>query len=218
MPQLRLIRTALALGVFALAPSLVSAAPLVEDSTEVSFPETRTAGGIAYRCLGTGVRKVLFFKVYANTFCIDASNASAILKAAVSANAAGKTGEALADTLEESAPFFRALFAAKADKLVVMHMVRNVSKEKLANAFEESLGKILSKESIGRLIGAMTADAKDGQEILFFSQGSKVSITIGGKTTAIDDAEIAAKIWRVWLGPSSVTPALREDIAARAAK
>lgn len=204
---------------FALLSSPLRAAPLVEPSSEVSFPEMRKAGGTHYRCLGTGLRKVVFFKVYANTFCIDEAQADTIVKAAVAKNGGGKTGEDLAEALEESRPFFKAIFSSKSDKLIVMHMVRDVSKEKLADAFQESLEKILAQASIDKLKGAMTTDAKEGQEVLFYSQGSKVMVQMGpGKTVEIDDAQIAAKIWRVWLGPSSVTPGLKEDLAARASK
>ena len=205
-----------ALGVLALATP-ARAADLVEPSSEVKFPELRTAGGTSYKCLATGLRKVVFFKVYANTFCIDEAQAQTIVKAAVTENGGGKTGEDLAETLEESRGFFKKIFSSKADKLVVMHMVRDVSKEKLADAFQDSLGKILPQASIDKLKGLMTMDATEDMEVLFYSNGSKVFVEMGGKPNMVDDAQIAAKIWRVWLGPSSVTPGLREDLAERAA-
>ncbi len=202
----------------ALIASPLRAAPLVEESSEVSFPEIRKAGETSYRCLATGLRKVVFFKVYANTFCIEEGKAEAIVKAAVAANGEGKKGEDLAEVLEDSRPFFKAIFSSKADKLVVMHMVRDVSKEKLAEAFQDSLEKILAQASIDKLKALMTVDATEDMEVLFYSKGSKVFVEMGGKPNMVDDAQIAAKIWRVWLGPSSVTPGLRDDLAERASK
>ncbi|RMG12921.1 MAG: hypothetical protein D6729_15925 [Deltaproteobacteria bacterium] len=205
-------------GLTLLAPHSVRAeATMQEPSTEVRFPVVREAGGLRFRCLGTGLRRVFFFKVYANTFCLDESKADAILEAARKAYGQGKTGEDLADTLEESDAYFAKLASSDSDKLVVMHMVRNVGRKKLVNAFREALEDILPKASIERLMGAIRTDAKDGQEVLFFTRGTKVTIQIGPETVEIEDPAVAKKIWTVWLGPDSVTPALREDIARRQA-
>src|SRR5690606_29023686 len=45
---------------------------VVDDSTGTRFDATTKAGSTTYRCIGAGVRKVLFFKAYAAAFCIDA--------------------------------------------------------------------------------------------------------------------------------------------------
>ncbi|MDF1563785.1 MAG: chalcone isomerase family protein [Deltaproteobacteria bacterium] len=216
----RVIRSALLAalcGLLAL-PALASAGTLVEDSTDVKFPEVRKVAGKDFKCLGTGVRKVVIFKVYAAAFCIDAAEADGILKGAVAAHANGKTGEDLAELLEDSDAFNKKLYANSADKLVVMHMVRDVGKEKLASAFQESLGKVLPKASVDKLGALMTVDAKDGMEVLFYTQGNTVFVDMGGDVKQVDDDKIAAAVWSVWLGPDTVTPGMREDIAVRASK
>src|SRR5690606_29953071 len=44
---------------------------VVDASTGTRFDVTTRVGDTTYRCIGAGVRKVLFFKAYAAAFCID---------------------------------------------------------------------------------------------------------------------------------------------------
>lgn len=175
---------------------------LVEERSELAFDLKTTVGGVSYECLGTGLRKVFLFQVYAVAFCLDASKVKETIAAAKSAGSEKK--------------FFGTLVRSKANKLVIMRMVRDVSKKKMAGAFRDSLGRILASEKIDKLIDTIPGDAEEDQSVLLYSNGSKLMIEISGNRKEIDDSEISSKLWQVWLGPGSVTPGLKENIAERA--
>jgi len=194
------------------------AAPTIRDeSTGVQFASSLSVEGTRYQCLGAGVRKVLFFKAYAVTYCLQASQAQSLVDGYIQKNHPGLKGEKLQDALEDDPRFFRALADASGDKLVIMRLVRNISKNQIADAFRSSLSEVLPKEKVEKLIATIPGDAKDGQKIQLYSKGSELVIDIAGDARRIDDAEIAQKLWLVWLGPDTPTPSLKDSIAKHAA-
>lgn len=193
------------------------AAPLVDPSTGVEFDRETTIEGTRYECLGAGVRKVLFFKAYAVTYCIQAGKSREVVDAYLAKAHPNLSGEKLGDALEADAKFYEALADAPADKLVIMRLVRDISKEKISAAFRDSLSGVLPKDKVDRLISTIPGDAKDGQKILIYSKGNELVIDIAGDARRIDDELIAKKLWRVWLGPDAVSPSLKESVAAVAA-
>jgi len=213
------MKTILALlSVFCTFAAPASAAPLVDDSTGVKFDREQTIGGTRYECLGAGVRKVLFFKAYAVTYCLQAGKSKEVVDAYLAKAHPSLSGEKLSDALEDDAKFFEALASASADKLVIMQLVRDISKEKISDAFRSSLSGVLPKEKVDRLIATIPGDAKDGQKILIYSKGSELVIDIAGDAKRIDDEMITQKLWRVWLGPDAVSPSLKESIAANTSR
>ncbi|AKU89770.1 hypothetical protein AKJ08_0157 [Vulgatibacter incomptus] len=194
-----------------------ASAALVDRSTGVKFDSFTTVGGTRYECLGAGVRKVLFFKAYAVTYCVEASRADELVAGYVRSRHPDLSGEALGDRLEEDERFFEALADSSADKLVIMQLVRDISKEKIAGAFRTSLSEVLPHEKVERLISTIPGDGKDGQRILIHSHGDTLVIDIAGDAKKLEDAQISRKLWRVWLGPDSVSSTLKESIAQRAA-
>lgn len=186
---------------------------VVDDSTGTRFDVTTKAGSTTYRCIGAGVRKVLFFKAYAAAFCIDADRYDEVVGRYVAQRHAGKSGEELRKALENDAAFFEHLESARADKLVIMQLVRDISKDRIASAFRESLSGVLPADRVDRLISTIPGDGKNGQRILIHSQGSVLVIDISGQANRLDDELIVRKLWRVWLGPASVTPSLKTSIA-----
>jgi hypothetical protein len=189
------------------------AKPIVDDSTGVKFDAQTTADGTQYRCLGAGVRKVFLFKAYAVAYCIEADKVDDAIVPYLKKSHASAQGEDLADALEDDQSFFDQLAAARGDKLVIMRLVRDISKDQIAGAFRDSLSGVLSKPQVDKLIDTIPGDAKDGQKILLHSHGDKLVIDIAGNAKTIEDREIASKLWRVWLGPDSPTPSLKESIA-----
>ncbi len=201
-----------------MAPAMAAASPsIVERSTGVKFAQEITIEGTTYECLGAGVRKVLFFKAYALTFCLEAAKSRQLVSSYVTKAHPKLRGEDLVEALEDDASFFTALENAPANKLVIMRLVRNISKDKISSAFRDSLSGVLPKEKVDKLIATIPGDAKDGQKILIYSKGDELVIDIGGEAKRLEDAMIAQKLWRVWLGSDAVSSSLKESIAARAA-
>ena len=195
-----------------LAPMTLQAQQLVDEATGTTFSPTAAVGGVTYKCLGAGVRKVyMFVKVYAATFCIDAATADKV----VAASQGGKGSSA--DALSEDPRFFSTLIDQSGGKLVIMKLTHDITAEKMANAFREALGKILPAEKVAKLIATIPGDAKEGQQVQLYSSGNQLTIDIAGSKKTIDDAEIAQKLWYVWLGPEGVSPTLKKSIAKHAA-
>lgn len=185
----------------------------MDEETGISFAAEQTVGGVAYRCLGAGVRTAHFLgfipvKVYAVTLCLEPAGVKA-----VAAAAAGRS----ADKLEKDPSFFDAILAAPGGKLAIEHFVRTVPQDKITEALKESLGKVLSPEKVGKLTALVTLGPKENQEMRLFSQGATLTIDIAGTSNRIEDAEIAQKLFLVFLGPDSVTPSLKKSIAHQAA-
>jgi len=204
-------------SLFLAAPAAAAEAFVVDDSTGTRFEAETTVGNTRYRCLGAGVRKVFLFKAYAVTWCLQADKVDDTLVGYLKKNHPQKTGGALADALEDDQRFFDALSSAPGDKLVVMKLVRDISKDQIAGAFRDSLGDVLPPEKVEKLIDTIPGDGKDGQKILLYSQGGTLVIDIAGTARRIEDKEIASKLWRVWLGPGSPTPSLKDSIARQVA-
>lgn len=188
-------------------------ASLSDDSTGTRFPSEVRVAGTRYRCLGAGVRKVLFFKAYAVTFCVDDARVGEILGSYLQSSHADLRGPELEKALRSDQRFFDHLSSRKGDKLVVMQLVRDISKDRIAGAFRDSLGEVLPRESVERLIATIPGDGKEGQKILLHSHGNQLTIDIAGDAKKIDDPLIAENLWKVWLGPDAVAPSLKDSIA-----
>ncbi|MHB8416767.1 MAG: chalcone isomerase family protein [Myxococcales bacterium] len=198
-----------------LLAAVAAAGEIVEPETSVHFDTRVLVGGETFECVGAGVRKILFFKVYAVAYCVQPGATEAVERTYARSAYPGLVGPALAAKLASDQGFFDALANAPGDKLVEMHMVRNVSRKQLADAFHDSLSKILPAPKVARVVAAVPSDARSGQTALVHSRGGELVIEIGGQLVTIDDPETARVIWRVWLGPDSVTPSLKRSIAER---
>lgn len=191
---------------------------IVDESTGRKFAATQTVGGTTYRCLGAGVRKVFIVKAYALAYCVEAVKADAVVNGFVEKAYPALKGEDLQDQLEDDQRFFDALATAPADKLVIMKVVRDIPREKIASAFRDSLSKVLPKEKVDRLVATIPGDIKEGQTANIYSVGDKLVLDFGGTVKEIEDADIVKNLWRVWMGPDGVSPTLKESIAAHVAK
>jgi hypothetical protein len=187
---------------------------LVEPDTEIAFDQTPTMDGVAYKCLGAGLRKKVVFKVYAVAFCVEASKADAVVSAAAKA-ASGKVDA-------DSTAFFTALGHADAAKAVDMRFVRDVDKAKIVEAYSETLQKALGAddaEGKAKFLALVDRDVKSGQRMtLSANTEGLITMTINGHAGTVTDPKIAKAIWVSWLGPDSVAPSLKEDIAKHVQK
>lgn len=209
------------LALLAVSSPAVAAEKLVDESTGVKFDAEQSVAGTQFRCLGAGVRavrKIFLFRAYAVTYCLQADKVDDVLLGYIEKNEPGKKGAALSEALLRDQKFFDTLASAPSDKLVIMRLVRDISKDQIAGAFRDSLSDVLPKAKVDKLIDTIPGDAKDGQKILIYSKGNELVIDIAGKAKTIEDEQIAKQLWRVWLGPEGVSPSLKESIAQQVGK
>jgi hypothetical protein len=194
------------------------AGTIVEEATGTKFNLLTDYDGRAYRCLGTGVRKLALLKVYALAFCVDTIHADTLVRDYVKAHHAGLEGKRLFDALRNDAQFFDTLARNGHSRLVTLKMQRDVSRNQLANTIRRSLTPLVTEAKLDELDAAITRGAKKGQVVTISAVGPKLTVDVAGEVRVVEDEEVARNLFIVWLGPDSVTPSLREDIARRAAK
>jgi hypothetical protein len=190
-----------------------AAGPMVDKETGVRFHPEQTINGTTFQCLGAGVRKVIFVNVYAAEFCLEPGSLQPALDDVAAAKAKGGSATDVSKVLASDPALFDSLMGTAGDKLLIMHMVRDVSREQLAKAFRESLSKVLPPEKVEKLLAIIPGNASKNEDVKISSAGDTLTIDIAGKADTIHDAEIAQKIWSVWLGPHSVSPSLKQSIA-----
>ncbi|HEY3446313.1 MAG TPA: chalcone isomerase family protein [Myxococcales bacterium] len=210
---MKTIALAAALLAATLAAAPASAADqLVEPSTEVKFEKAPTIDGKPYLCLGTGLRKKAFFKVYAIVYCLEEAAGRPALAKLLEGNA--KSASDLADDSE----FFKKLVALPVDKAAEMVFVRDVGKEKMKDAFEESLTKALGKAEKPRIDAFLTAnmdkDLKSGDHMILRTKPSgEITVGLAGALKTSTDPILAPAVWMPYLGPDSVAPSLKKSVA-----
>lgn len=218
-PSLTLVACALVFGVLAAALGVrADGGQIVDKATGTKFDEVTRVEGRAYKCLGAGVRKLMVAKVYALAFCVEAVHADALVKSYLEADHAGLRGEPLFEALRKDGQFFDMLASTKHNRLVVLKMQRDLSRKQLASNIRRSLSPLLPDEKLDRLDAAITTGAKKGQVVKIYAVGTKLTVDVAGEARVIEDEEVTRKLFFVWLGTKSVSPALREDIARRASQ
>ena len=188
-----------------------------DRATGTRFDEITQVQAKSFKCVGAGVRKLLMVNVYAVAFCVEATLADALVKSYVEDHYPGLQGDVLFEALRKDPKFFRMFAGAKASRLVVLKMHRDLSKKQLADNMRRSLRGLLSDKRLAELTAAITTGAKKGQTVKIYALGSKLTVDVAGAVRVIDDEEVTQKLFFVWLGSKSVSPTLREDIARRAA-
>jgi hypothetical protein len=203
----RLLISALAIGL--LAPAAARADKLREPSSEHEFEREPALNGVSYRCQAAGIRKKAFIKVYALAFCLEKDKADATLATAKAA-AGGKVEEG-------SQAFFDSLRDAKVAKAIDMYFVRNVGKDKIAEAYQETLSKALGSddaEGQAKFLALVDRDVKEGEHIVLTTQpDGTIHLSIGGQDKTLSDPKVAAHIWNAWLGKDGVSPTFKEALA-----
>lgn len=184
---------------------------LVEPSSELKFEKAPTIDGKPYLCLGTGIRKKALFKVYAIAYCVEDAAGRAALQKQLEGSA--KTAAQLADDPE----FFKKLMAMPVDKAAEIVFVRDVSKEKMKDAFDESLTKALGKGEKARIdnfTSLLDRDLKDGDHLILRTKpDGEIHVGLTGNLKTVKDPLLAGAVWMPYLGPDSVAPALKKSVA-----
>lgn len=191
---------------------------VIDRTTGTKFEEITQVDSQSFKCLGAGVRKLMMANVYAVAFCVEAEHADALIKSYVEDHHAELRGDPLFEALRKDPKFFGMLAGAKYNRLVVLKLQRNLSKKQLASNIERSLSPLLPDEKLDTLTAAITTGANEGQVVKIYAVGTRLTVDVAGAARVIEDEEVTRKLFLVWLGPKSVSPTLREDIARRAAQ
>jgi ATP-dependent 26S proteasome regulatory subunit len=156
----------------------------------VTVPDTVQVGSTTLVLNGMGLRTKYAFKVYvAALYLVQKSSDPSII------------------------------LKADTPKRVVMHFVRDVSKNQLTDGFTESFenntpeaAKTL-KPDIDRFFSALDA-VKDGEELTFtYIPGTGTSIAIANKEKlTLPGSAFAEMLFSVWLGPKPPNAALKKGI------
>jgi chalcone isomerase-like protein len=188
--------------------SAFCAADVAEPKTNVSFPETRDAGGKSLMLSGVGLRTKMMFKVYAGALYLDPSVKTDL--APYKAQAA-KPSQALYDAIC-SGPFSR---------MFVLHFVRDVDKGKITESFEEGLRKSINTggkdaADVKAFLSASGADMKEGQEMSILIVADEITVTTpSGTATPIHNASLAKAICAIWLGKDPISDDLKQGMVSR---
>jgi hypothetical protein len=211
----------IALTVLSVALALpASAEELTEPSSELKFEKAPTVDGKPFLCLAAGIRKKALFRVYAIVYCVEETAGRAAIQQYFerAGNArAGMPVEKLSKELADDAQFFKELMAMPVEKWAQMVFVRDVSKEKMKNAFEESLTKALGKtekERIDAFVGLLDRDLKSGDKLVLHTKPTgELEVGLSGAPKSVRDPILASAVWMPYLGPDSVAPSLKEAVA-----
>lgn len=191
---------------------------IIERTTGTKFEEIIQVEGQSFRCLGAGVRKLMTANVYAVAFYVEAEHADALVKSYIEDHHAELRDDPLFGALRKDSNFFGTLAGTKRNRLAMLKMRRDLSKKQLASNIRRSLGALLPDEKLDKLTAAITAGAKKGEIVKIYAVGSRLTVDVAGAVRVIDDEEVTRNLFFVWLGPKSVSPTLRDDIARRAAR
>jgi hypothetical protein len=190
------------------------AEPLVEPSSELKFEKSPTIDGKPYLCLGVGIRKKAIFKVYALAFCVEEAAGRAELQKFLDGAGKGKS----ADELAEDPAFFKVLIDLPVDKAAQLVFVRDVSKDKMRESFDESLTKALGKAQkshIDSFLELLDNDLKSGDKLAVQTKpDGSIRVGLNGDLKDRKDPILAPALWQPYLGADSVSGSLKKSVAS----
>jgi hypothetical protein len=198
------------------APASAGAAEpsgLEEPATDLVFPLETSHPDVddPLALTGVGVRKKLFFKVYALGMYADAAALGEAL-----APWAGRSAE----ELRSDDGLYRALLEASADRLVVMRFVRDVGASSMRDALEDALerGAIPANDPDRQaFLDLWDRTIADGEQVsLLFAADGRLVVRRDGKLVGeVVSARVSRAVLASWLGPDPVSDAIREGVVQR---
>ena len=182
-----------------------SAGAIVEPETEMEYDDTVTieTDGASHTLTvtGVGLREKTFLKV--NVYAI-------VSYVSEGTQLKGDLGKAL---LELDAP-----------KMIRMDLVRNFSREKLCNAFQDVIEENYEDQTpfasdMEAFLAYFTADAQEGDELVFtYLPGLGLTTVLNGEEKdLITNFEFVKALWSVWFGEEPASDGLKEDLLAKVA-
>ena len=180
---------ALLLGVVVLVVASLSNVRAAELAG-VTLPETVQVGGKNLVLNGLGLRKKFIVKVYVAGLYLEQKSSDA-----------------------------NAILKAEALKRIVMHFLHGVSKNQLADAFDESFSNNAAdarktvKTDIERMLGALEP-VKEGDQMVFtYVPGEGTTLAINGKEKlTIASPAFGPVLLSVWLGPKPPNADLKKGM------
>ncbi|MBI5549770.1 MAG: chalcone isomerase family protein [Deltaproteobacteria bacterium] len=201
-------------------PCLARGETLVEPSSEQEFERTPNIEGKPFLCLGAGVRKKVFFQIYAIDFCVEAQAGRAeiakYLQSPDGRRHAGKKAEALARSLREDEAFFAHVVSMPVEKSADVVFVRDVTSQQLRDAFAWVLLQALGEEARARIdafVAMIDRDMKEGDRMTLRTKPSGEVMLDLGVPHQVRDERLAYSLWQAYLGPESIIPDLKASIA-----
>jgi hypothetical protein len=212
---------ALALGAAAIEEPVTSAPGLVEPSSGTTFEARPSAGGETFLCVGAGVRKYLFWSVYAIDFCFEESagrRAVAQYFAGPGRSYAALRGQALADALRQAPSFYDFIAVMEADKRAELVFLRDAGAEKIRDGFGKNLLQGIGagapeQAAVRAFVSVIDHDVKAGDRAELATRPGELSLTVGGRSRTLRHASVEVAIWRVYFGADSPAPSLKESVA-----
>jgi hypothetical protein len=182
----------------ALAVALALATPAHAGTLEgVTLPDEASAGGKTLVLNGLGLREATILKVnvYVAGLYLPAKSSDA-----------------------------EAILKPELPKQIVMKFVRNVGKEKLAEAWSEGFTKNAPgtggavSAGLERLNAAMADVKSDDTIVLTYLPESGTNVVVKGKDAAtIPGGDFARVLFSIWLGPNPPNIGLRDGLLGRTA-
>ena len=185
--------------VLALAWPLAAAA-ITEPKTDTTYPDTITvecdSQQVELAATGVGLREKTFLKVDVYTI---------VSYVKVGADLGQDKGAGL--------------LALDAPKRLQMNLRRSFSREKLINAFVETIEKNYKDmtpfaEDMATFEGYWTRDARDGDVIVFtWCPGTGLTTTLNGEVSGvITNPAFMEALWSVWFGRKPASDGLKKDL------
>ena len=156
----------------------------------VTLPDTVQVGGRTLVLNGLGLRKKFVVKVYVAGLYVEQKSSDP-----------------------------GAILKADAPKRIVMHFVRGVSKNQIADAFTESFenntpeARKTLKAEIDQFLGALESVNDGDQMVLTYLPGTGTTVAINGKEkVTIAAPAFAPVLFSVWLGPKPPNADLKKGL------
>ena len=205
----------------AIVSPMAHAQGLVEPSSGVSFERRPSSDGKGFLCLGTGIRKYLFWKVYAMDFCVEEEKMKSELDryfAGPGKRYADLKGDALANALGDDRRFFEYLASAAIEKRAELVFLRGSDADTVRNSFTKNLEKGIGsadseKAAIRDFVSAIDRDVKAGDRARFVTRPGELSFTWGTNSKTLKHDGVETAFWAGYLGPDSPLPSLKDAVA-----
>lgn len=197
----------------------VRAEEVTEPASGHRFAASLTYGGKPYTLIGVGIRKKFVVKVYAMGLYVEHAAAKQAFP-----SLATKAGGPERDRLLSGDKAQTFVAWGRFGKLGVMHFVRNVDREKIQEAYRDSLANALSDKASADLrrdaqafVALFDKDIKDGQELRIHTDDTgKITVEIAGeKKDGPQNPQLGRQIWEIWLGPKPISKDLQRGLVAR---
>ena len=186
---------------------------LEEPSTDLVFPLEISHPDLEQplALTGVGVRKKLFFKVYALGLYVD--------PAAVRDGLSRWAGRS-ADRLREDDAIYEALRDLPGHRLVVMRFVRDVGASRMREAMEDALTEsdVPAEDPAGsRFLRLWNEPISDGERVaLLFGPEGRVAVSRDSRSIGeVRSPAVSRALLTTWLGPDPVSDDIREGVVAR---